>query len=93
MDYIECMQLRASKATLSVECRKVLRDIMTDAKDEEEITAVSVLENTLNENDIAILIYWKGEPKHSGKSIFGLHVVEALKRFGIINHDVWKEMK
>ncbi len=55
------------------------------------IKAVKLLQDIFLDNDLRILIQWqKGD--ENAKSIFGLHLVALLERFGRIHHIVCKEL-
>ena len=44
------------------------------------------------DSDICIVLFHSGNKTKAGGSPLGLHLVSALKEFGLVNHTVWADI-
>lgn len=51
---------------------------------------IVLLQDALLDNDLCIVIRWKGEILLNGKSPLGLKLAAAFSEFGRIDHNVWR---
>jgi len=43
------------------------------------------------ETDLSVHLHWESDRPDQNGSLLGLHLVQALKEFGLIDHSVWIE--
>jgi hypothetical protein len=45
------------------------------------------------ETDLSVHLCWKSDQPKQNRSHLGLHLARALKKFGLIDHSMWIEIK
>jgi hypothetical protein len=56
---------------------------------EADLMSMVLLRDIYLDNDLCILIQWRGEALRRGRSPLGLRLASAFAEFGLIDHTVW----
>ncbi len=70
-----------------------LQDLMNEVAIESEHEAIRVFRHEKLDSDICIVLFHCGEKTRTGGSLLGLHLVDALKEVGLVNHTIWSEIE
>lgn len=88
MDWIETLQLRSY--------RKPDRDAaiesfhqLTFAAPENGLGDITLLQDSILDNDLCIIIRWHADIPRTGKSALGLKLAAVFSEFGRIDHRAW----
>jgi hypothetical protein len=89
MTILESVQLRSDVKSLAYLCEQILGSVCVGGLKNE---VVKVYRRNGIENVLAIHFHHT-EAKSLAPSAIGLHVAEALRAYGLVEHSVWEEMK
>ncbi len=70
-----------------------LQDLMNQLAIEAEHEAVRVFRREKLDSDICIVLFHNRKKTKAGGSPLGLHLVDALKEVGLVNHTIWSEIE
>jgi len=88
MKWLEIIKLRSTGIEKSL-LEEFLRSFMLDQSG--ELIGIKTYRHAALENDLSVHLYWDSEkPKQEG-SVLGLHLVQALKEFGMVDYSIWIE--
>lgn len=88
MKWLEIIKLRSTGIEKSL-LEEFLRSSMLDQSG--ELIGIKTYRHAALENDLSVHLYWDSEkPKHEG-SVLGLHLIQALKEFGMVDYSIWIE--
>lgn len=74
---------------LATTLQSLMNDVVKNAGHE----SIRVFRREKLDADICIVLFHRGKKTHTGGSPLGLHLVAALKEFGLVNHTIWGEME
>lgn len=88
MKWIEIIKLRnAGKVPESL--KRFLSGLLKNAPP--ELIEVRLYRHASWETDWALHLHWETEQPEKNGSALGLHLSQALKEFGLIDHSIWIE--
>ena len=91
MKWIEVIQLRSiscDRESLKTELQKLVNEVEKEKKKQ----AIKIYNRALLSTDFCIQIVYDSNNAENCGSPLGLHLVSALKDFGLVNHSIWIEM-
>jgi len=89
MKRLEIIHLRSSGKAIEFLCDRITESIPARDKDQEIFTLYR--QHGLD-TDVAIHMYHHGSEGTTGPSALALHLADALRDFGLVEHTVWDEM-
>ena len=92
MKWVEVIQLR-STARHEGRLRSELRQLMEGVEMETSPQEIKVYHRELIDTDYCIELRHDSDRLNRNGSRLGIHLVSALKAFGLVNHSVWVEMQ
>ena len=90
MSLLEVISLRSAGIIEKEKAVEVLKQFKRP-QEARGVFCIRANHNSLLENDLSIHIYWDSDMMHRCKSPLGLQIAQVLKRFGLVNHNVWLE--
>ena len=88
MKWLEIIKLRSAGIEKSL-LEEFLRSFMLEQRG--ELIGIKTYRHAALENDLSVHLYWDSEkPKHEGSAL-GLHLIQALKEFGLVDYSIWIE--
>lgn len=92
MKWLEIIELRSAGRNHEL-IESQLNDLIIEFNKKNKSQAIKVYCRITIETDFSIhLIHESEKPEHEGSRL-GLHLVSALKAFGLVNHSVWIQMR
>jgi hypothetical protein len=88
MNWIEMVHLRSYSRSDRDEAGAAFRQLTLPDRDR-GLRDIILFRDIALDNDLCILIHWRGEVPKKGKSPLGLQLAAAFSEFGQINHSVW----
>ena len=87
MTHLEIVELRSFDHRQE-DIRRALDDLL-DASQESGVSGIRVYRHTTVETDLSIHILHEDRTPLSGGSPLGFHLANFLRKFGLVNHDLW----
>ena len=90
MKWLEIIELRSidtNRDFLQAQLQKVIDDVEMEAREQ----VIKAYNRVMIDVDFSIHILHDSANVENEGSLLGLHLVSALKEFGLINHTVWIE--
>jgi len=88
MKWLEIIKLRSGRIEENL-LEEFLRSFRSGRS--RELVGIKTYRHASLENDLSVHLYWDSEkPKQEG-SVLGLHLVQALKEFGMVDYSIWIE--
>ena len=91
MKWIEVIQLRSVDSNRE-RLQSKLQKLMNEPGNETKKMAIKSYSRAMIDTDFSINISHDSKKVENGGSRLGLHLVAALKEFGLVNHSIWIEM-
>ena len=64
-----------------------------DKFDESRLVEMKTYHHAALGSDLSIHLHWESEQPEQNGSSLGLHLAQALKEFGLVDHSIWVEEK
>lgn len=88
MKWLEIIELRTANR-LTKQLKRSLHDLVYKVAKERGLPKISVFSSFAIDGDFSIhLIHYRHPPTPSG-SVLGIHIADALKSYGMVNHQIW----
>ena len=91
MQWIELIQLRSADINRKLLESKLQR-LIDEVNRKRKRKAIMAYSRVLIDTDFCIHIFHDSKKVETGGSRLGLHLVAALKEFGLVDHSIWREM-
>ncbi len=91
MKWLEILELRTvdrNRELLELQLQKLINEV---AKETEKL-AIKTFSSAMINTDFSIHLFHDTKKVENNGSPLGLHLVSALKEFGLVNHSIWIEM-
>jgi len=91
MKWAEVIMVRSAgsrREILNATLENLINEVLTEATHR----AIRVFQHEKLGSDICIVLFHSRKKVRSGGSIFGEHLVAALKEIGLVNHTIWHEI-
>ena len=91
MKWIETIELRSvegNRERLESQLLKLINEVKIDSKKQ----AIKIYSHVTINSDFCIQLLHDSRKIDVSGSQLGLHLVSALKAFGLVNHSIWAEM-
>jgi hypothetical protein len=88
MKWLEVIHLRSATQKSDL-LNAFLDQIVQDIGKEEGALKINLFKRVNLESDVCLQLYHESEQVKLIGSRLGMHLAEALKRFGMVNHTVW----
>jgi hypothetical protein len=92
MKWAEVIMLRSADSKSKM-LATTLQSLMNDVVKNAGHASIRVFRREKLDADICIVLFHRREKTQTGGSPLGLHLVAALKAFGLVNHTIWGEME
>ena len=92
MNWLEIIEIRSSKNS-KTKLKMQLKGLINEINSKAQNLVIRIYSLATIDTDFSIhLLHDSKEIEKDGSSI-GLHLVSALKEFGLVSHSVWMEME
>ena len=92
MKWLEIIELRAGSNNME-RLEGILQSLVESFNDGNHQGKIKIYQRHTIHSDYCIhLIHRSKEPDTTGSPL-GLHLAASLKQFGLLNHEIWHEMK
>lgn len=92
MKWLEIIELRSAGGNHEL-IESQLNDLIIEFNKKNKNRTLKVYCRKIIETDFSIhLLHESKKPEHEGSRL-GLHLVSAMKTFGLVNHSVWIQMQ
>ena len=92
MKWLEIIELRLAGTNIE-QLESQFKELVNEVFDEMKDQAIKSYRGALINSDYSVhLVHDSKEPDNNGSQL-GLHIVSALKEFGLVNHSIWIEMQ
>lgn len=88
MKWLEVIHLRSAKQDSDL-LNAFLDQLVDDISKEEGSGKINLFRRAHLETDVCLQLHHESEQVKLPGSRLGMHLAEALKRFGMVNHTVW----
>ena len=88
MKWLEVIKLRSGRKDSGL-LEELLRSIHEFSQS--GLLEMKTLRHAVLETDLSVHLYWESEQPEKNGSPLGLHLAQALREFGLIDHSVWIE--
>jgi hypothetical protein len=90
MKWLEVIKLRSAGKSYGL----LEKFLLSMAKvNQSGLIEIKIYRHAALETDLSVLLHWESErPEQNGSSL-GLHLAQALKDFGLIDHSIWIEQE
>ena len=89
MKWLEVIKLRAAGNGEGL-LEELFRE-MNKAGQKRGLVEIKTYRHAALETDLSVHLHWESDRPDQNGSLLGLHLVQALKEFGLIDHSVWIE--
>lgn len=90
MEWLEVIELRSTVLD-NTALKNELKDILMEIKTETQKQRIKLFSNSTIDTDFCVCIeHFSGPPME--KSNLGRHIYMVLKKFGLINHKIWRTL-
>ena len=90
MNWIEIISLRSSEKIREPLISELMNPIAYDDKTS-GLLMVKIYRNASIDTHVSIHLHWKSARARQDGSVIGLHLAQALKEFGLVDHSFWVE--
>jgi hypothetical protein len=90
MRWLEVIKLRSAG-----EGSRLLEEFLVpiDRLSQYGLVGIKTYRHATLETDLSVHLFWESERPEQNGSNLGLHLAQALKEFGLIDHSIWIEEK
>ena len=88
MKWLEVIKLRSAGKDSGL-LKELLLSIERFSQD--RLVETKTYHHAALESDLSVHLYWESGRVEQNGSAFGLHLAQALKEFGLVDHSVWIE--
>jgi len=90
MKWLEVIKLRSARKDPEL-LKELLASI--DEFSQSGLVEMKTYHHTALETDLSVHLHWQSEKLEQNGSTIGLHLAQALREFGLIDHSIWVENK
>lgn len=88
MKWLEVIHLRSAEQNSAL-LNAFLGQLVEDIRNEGGALKINLFKRVNLDSDVCLQLYHESEQVKIIGSRLGMHLAEALKRFGMVNHTVW----
>jgi len=89
MKWLEIIKLRTA-GNRDALLDEFLRSLVESGKSR-ELVEMKTYHHAALENDVSVHLHWESDRPEQNGTELGLHLAQALKEFGLIDHSIWIE--
>lgn len=88
MKWLEVIKLRSAEKD-----SRVMEELLLSVRkfDQNGLVQTKIFRHASLDSDVSIHLHWESEWPEQNGSALGLHLGQALKEFGLMDHSVWLE--
>jgi hypothetical protein len=90
MEWLEVIKLRSAGKSFGI-----LEELLLsmDKVGQYGLVGIKIYRHASLETDWSVHLFWESERLEQNGSSLGLHLAQALKEFGLVDHSIWVEEK
>ena len=89
LEIIELRSVNSNRELLESQLQKLINEVEKEAKKQ----AIKVYSRVMVDTDFSIHLFHDSKKVENSGSPLGLRLASALKEFGLVNHNIWIEMR
>ena len=88
MKWLEIIELRTANR-ITGELKRSLNELISSARQEHDPPIISIFSSYSINGDYSVHLLHRQQEPGAGGSVLGLRIADALRSFGMVNHQVW----
>ena len=92
MKWLEIIELRTANR-ITKELKRSFDELISGVKQEQDSPKISVFSSFSVDGDFSVHLTHNLEEPNAGGSVLGIRIADALRAFGMVNHQIWCGIK